>query len=93
MILHGNREYCIFASTRQSDIEKLPNPFCDGIKASQLWIDEIKAGMTITRSVVMVLPVVADQDAYLVFRLGYYHTWQISHWLRLGENDDNCTQE
>ncbi|EDN03889.1 predicted protein [Histoplasma mississippiense (nom. inval.)] len=81
----GQGNYCPFSFTTRDKIEKLPEPFCTGLKRSNLWKKEKETGgLEVTNCLAMYLPE-RKADAFFVITISYDDGFNISNFLGLGE--------
>lgn len=85
--LFDTGQYCLFAFMGRNMVDKLPEPFRSGMKASHLWGEEEKSGgLSVTNCLSMYLPETAYEDAFFVARMGYNYGFEISNLFRLGDS-------
>ncbi|OJD20775.1 hypothetical protein ACJ73_07886 [Blastomyces percursus] len=81
----GQGNYCPFSFTTRDKIEKLPEPFCTGLKRSNLWKKEKETGgLEVTNCLALYLPE-RKADAFFVITISYDDGFNISNFLGLGE--------
>ncbi|KAL2361144.1 hypothetical protein RJZ56_005984 [Blastomyces dermatitidis] len=81
----GQGNYCPFSFTTCDKIEKLPEPFCTGLKRSNLWKKEKETGgLEVTNCLALYLPE-RKADAFFVITISYDDGFNISNFLGLGE--------
>jgi hypothetical protein len=67
-------------------IDKIPEPYCTGMKMSKLWKEEQgRGGLSVTNCLSLYLPENVNGDSLLTIRMSYYHGFHVSNILGLGD--------
>lgn len=75
-------------------VEKVPEPFREGLMTSKLWGEEKDSGgLAITNSLKMYLPQTPKEDILVVLRLGYSEGFNIFDSFGLGILSDEAAIE
>lgn len=86
MVLPGVGQYYSFSFVRRQRIENLPEPFCTGMKMSNLWRKEKESGgLAVTNCLSIYLPETDKEDAIFVVRIGYRHGFNIFNLFGFGD--------
>lgn len=75
-------------------IENLPEPFCTGMKMSNLWRKEKESGgLAVTNCLSIYVPKTHKEDALFVVRIGYYNGFNILNLFGLGDPDPESEED